>query len=156
VTLGKRILVVAGLAGIAAGIAYFAVDLWNEQQLLRKLRESGVQTDGVVTRLDMSHPIDWGMWFWIEYDYVAGGTKYHARISSKRSPAAAVGEHIPVSYVAGEPDASLPFGQRDLALSDDPQGERDEDLMAFLIFAFMLSEPFRRWRSRRRGSPPRI
>ena len=112
----KRTLAFIGLAALVALPVYFGIHLWNEQELLRKTRQLGVETDGVVTKLKYSHRINWGATWFIDYDYVAAGSKHHGSIASGRSPAAYAGEHILVTYVSGEPDLSLPFGQRDLAL----------------------------------------
>ena len=135
----KRALALIVLAGFVALTAYFGIDLWNEQQLLRKLRGYGVQTDGVVTKLDSWHRSSWGTSYWIEYDYFAGGAKHHGRIGARRSPATYEGEHVLVTYVRDDPDASLPFGQRDLALADDPQGTRDRDLLVFVVCISLLA-----------------
>jgi hypothetical protein len=129
----KRALAFVGLAFFFALPVYFGVSLWNEQELLRKVRQLGIQTDGVVTKLKFSRRINWGATWFVDYDYVAAGLKRHGSITSGRSPAASEGEHIPVTYVSGEPDLSLPFGQRDLALSDDPLERREEHIAVFLL-----------------------
>lgn len=146
----KRTLAVIGLAAFVALPVYLGMNLWNEQELLRKTRQLGVQTDGVVTKLKYSHRINWGATWFVDYDYVAAGLKRHGSIASGRSPAAAEGEHILVTYVSGEPDLSLPFGQRDLALSDDPQGRRDEDIVVFLLTLIFPIQILRSLYARRR------
>lgn len=98
----------------AAVIGYSAFCAVREWQFAGDLRANGVETDALVTKFSYSHTAMGTTVYDIAYDYAAGGSMHHQRMTVMRKPASVTGEHITATFLPDAPESSLPYAKSNI------------------------------------------
>ena len=98
---------------------WYVIDWWNGEQLLWKLRARGVQTTGVVTKVNFHFDPSGYRVYDLEYDYTVGGTVRH-HLMQTHDIHLPVYETLPiaVTYLPDDPASSVPFSKSEVDTTD--------------------------------------